>query len=692
MSFTKGGGFVHDAGGSVTASSIVSALDAGTTPDQAESIRIDLRAEGSHNSYHRLARWRDRLKSATNTNVPVIAFCGDSMINQAVSQLERPIVNKLGVSGFAFAPVTPVGGAVSINDPARWFNSTNQSADPTSGLGARLSGSGHSAELNTGAADNGAGDVLKLYYISQPGGGVFKVQTKENGGAWTDEVGYTSVNSDAALAGQVITITKATFRKTYSIRAVWVSGGPVDVVGIGIYIANHLGVRFAQLHAGGGAGNMVDWVTMPASISNPIFKDLGIDLVIFSHLDGDTGVNSYQAQWQDLVGRAGAVNIVSITSVPTSPGVPGGFTVTTDAPHGFAVGDMAKIKGSNVATYNSQWWTISTVPTSTTFFCRTELNPGTATATGSVAREPTWLCIGPPIGEDAAQDAFRVLQANAMEALAATRQDAYWDNRRWAESVSAAISNQFISVGDVHYSLIARKNWVTKMYAETGVLENAERWDYSEGLPFHKGGILRRYRNVNLGLPAPVDGEFAGNLRICNPDGTTGNGTLFVEDATTPGPTATAQFRRNNGTGLLGLTGADLWAYDAGAGTGSFWYHFGSTAGTPLGNLGANNVPIRALFLAKTITAAGTTGAQTINKSSGSVNFAAGATSLVVTNNLAVAPTSGQTGSIIIATVRTNDATMKSAAVVCSSNGSFTIHANAAPTGEVRVDFLIIAP
>ena len=85
----------------------------------------------------------------------------------------------------------------------------------------------------------------------------------------------------------------------------------------------------------------------------------------------------------------------------------------------------------------------------------------------------------------------------------------------------------------------------------------------------------------------------------------------------------------------------------------------------------------------KTITASGTTGAQTINKIAGSVNFAAAATSLVVTNSLVTA------NSVIIATVGTNDATMTSVQVVAGA-GSFTIHANAAATAETRVDFLVI--
>jgi len=93
--------------------------------------------------------------------------------------------------------------------------------------------------------------------------------------------------------------------------------------------------------------------------------------------------------------------------------------------------------------------------------------------------------------------------------------------------------------------------------------------------------------------------------------------------------------------------------------------------------------------ISKTITAAGTTGARTINGASGSVNFAAAATSLVVTNSLAIAPTSGATGSIINCTVNSNDSTMKSVQAVCKTNGSFTLYPDVAPTAETRVSFFI---
>ena len=84
-----------------------------------------------------------------------------------------------------------------------------------------------------------------------------------------------------------------------------------------------------------------------------------------------------------------------------------------------------------------------------------------------------------------------------------------------------------------------------------------------------------------------------------------------------------------------------------------------------------------------TNTASGTTGARTINRPSGTVNFAAGATSLVVTNSLCT------TSSIVFAVVRTNDTTADIKNVVPGA-GSFTINLGAAATAETSVGFFII--
>jgi len=84
----------------------------------------------------------------------------------------------------------------------------------------------------------------------------------------------------------------------------------------------------------------------------------------------------------------------------------------------------------------------------------------------------------------------------------------------------------------------------------------------------------------------------------------------------------------------------------------------------------------------KTITAGGTTGAQTINKPTGSVNFAAGATTLVVTNSYV------SSTSLVIVQVYGTDVTATTARVTLAA-GSFTITLNAAATAETKVGFFV---
>jgi hypothetical protein len=130
----------------------------------------------------------------------------------------------------------------------------------------------------------------------------------------------------------------------------------------------------------------------------------------------------------------------------------------------------------------------------------------------------------------------------------------------------------------------------------------------------------------------------------------------------------------NGGTGITSLT---LNRIPYGNGTGAFGSSANLTYDGAIFTAKAN------IVVNKTITAAGTTGAQTINFTAGSVNFAAAATSLVVTNSLVT------TSSIIMATVASNDATMKSVQAVAAA-GSFTLYANAGATAETRVNFLVL--
>lgn len=88
------------------------------------------------------------------------------------------------------------------------------------------------------------------------------------------------------------------------------------------------------------------------------------------------------------------------------------------------------------------------------------------------------------------------------------------------------------------------------------------------------------------------------------------------------------------------------------------------------------------VFMDATVTAGGTTGNQTINKPSGTVNFAAAATAITVTNSTV------STSSIVNGIARTNDATCSVKNIVPGS-GSFVINMTAACTAETSVGWVV---
>ena len=86
----------------------------------------------------------------------------------------------------------------------------------------------------------------------------------------------------------------------------------------------------------------------------------------------------------------------------------------------------------------------------------------------------------------------------------------------------------------------------------------------------------------------------------------------------------------------------------------------------------------------RTITAGATTGNQTIDRSNGSVNFAAAATALTVTCAHCDA------NSNVMATIQTNDANAPYIQSVVPAAGSFTINLSTGPAAEMKVAFFVL--
>src|SRR5262249_18916196 len=105
------------------------------------------------------------------------------------------------------------------------------------------------------------------------------------------------------------------------------------------------------------------------------------------------------------------------------------------------------------------------------------------------------------------------------------------------------------------------------------------------------------------------------------------------------------------------------------------------TTGT--GDLGTSSLGWGNVFIDKTITAGGTTGNQNINKNSFTVNFAATARTITLTDSRI------STSSNIVCTVQKNDVTLKYV-IAEPGSGSAVLTGNATATAETRVGCIVV--
>lgn len=238
-----------------------------------------------------LGRFR-QLISNTPFPKPTIFLFGDSMIGTSSTVMLSSLQSTYGQSGQNMDIALTGSGSAVLNDSCNyWLNGTTYP----------ITASGHTATLGTsGGAFPLLGNVLKLYYVIEPGAGTFQVQISENGGAWTNEGAV--VNAAGTLAGGIWTVTKTTIRATYRIQAVWVSGA-TKIIGGRVEDTTRRGGKFYFVSNGSSGINNTDnaFLNTPAAIVNPIMADIAPNLCILSHLDGAAMVNAYQSGVQNKI-------------------------------------------------------------------------------------------------------------------------------------------------------------------------------------------------------------------------------------------------------------------------------------------------------------------------------------------------------------------------------------------------------
>lgn len=246
---------------------------------------------------------------SSNPATPIrVGLVGDSLIDNASAILLNTFQRIYGVCGVSLGELTGSTslGATTVNDAFTYWITGDYFNVPAAGEVIF-------SQFGTTAVE---ATELRVYYVTEPGAGTFKVQTSVNGGAYADEVGYTNVSADAVLAGHVISIAKTTWRGRWRIKIVGLTG-TVKIIGAAMYQATRPGVIWFRLSKGG--IELADMNLVPPAILNPILADVAPNLLLISHLDGVEGVTNEQANLQDLITTATA-SAPSWISISTSVG------------------------------------------------------------------------------------------------------------------------------------------------------------------------------------------------------------------------------------------------------------------------------------------------------------------------------------------------------------------------------------
>lgn len=466
---------------------------------------------------------------------PSVLIFGDSMFGTS-STLTNSIITKFttGNSGAGLMPAGRTGGAVAELDSClKWI----------SGETTKLSGAGHTVTYGGAATFAVASDTLKIYYLQQPGGGIFKIQSDMNdANVFADEAGYTSIDTNGAIAGMVVTITKSNYRQKWRTRCVWVSAngqvtgvlGAVNIIGSGVRDSRSTEGLVTVITNGSTASpdnNVSAASATPRAITDPIMADLAPNLVFMSHLDGAGTVNMHQGTFQDNI-NAG---IVSTGGLPAS-----------------------------------------------------------------------WIVISCPPGPNSSIDTANKAQMEAQRALARTRGDAFLDNYSWMGGYVNALAQGYLSPGDVHPTVKAQNGTASMIASKMSLLTSANRNErITPFLEIAGGGKFHGY--VSLAQEANSVTTFhEGNLRLVAPPGSTSGGPALTFEPfnAIPGNANSGWVIKGNQTnGAIEFASISqaMWNMQQNIGVGAPFYQPTSTPAVPDGVLGLTANPIRAINLGKSI-------------------------------------------------------------------------------------------
>jgi hypothetical protein len=222
----------------------------------------------------------------------VFALIGDSVIENKSLQIEAHLKSLFTVSGYSLSQLSPT---LSVNAFTVSGAFTNW-----------ITGNYHVVTNGDGVAFGYSGTTpvfcnqIKVFLIADSLGGTVKIQTAEDGGAYADEAGFTSVSCNSTtITNVILTIPKT--KRYWTVKVVGLTGTN-KVIGVDMRSTNDFGAVMAGFHKGGVSIDQM--LQVNTDIFYPIVQAIAPDVNIFEVIDPPTIITNYLAAHHDLFWNA----------------------------------------------------------------------------------------------------------------------------------------------------------------------------------------------------------------------------------------------------------------------------------------------------------------------------------------------------------------------------------------------------
>ena len=287
----------------VTKSLLASEQGASLTGSRGITVQDAIDNSSKNMKLHRLKTALSKIAAGVSTRA-CLMFAGDSICRSLVpDQYVYQLYRQYGYAGHWASAMSAFGGTLYSLYTGGFLNGSTIVntcwSTHFNGSVFLLTASGHAVQFS-GILGN-TFNKATLVYTKRSGGGVFKLQTFRQDAIsdttdWVDVAGAEAIDTSNATEVLATLVVNMPANESARVRAAWVSGGEVEIVGCLIEDTTASGMVIAYVDRGG-----IDQITSANAMTTAnravLLNLIAPDLVYWSAKDINTDLPTVQAAW-----------------------------------------------------------------------------------------------------------------------------------------------------------------------------------------------------------------------------------------------------------------------------------------------------------------------------------------------------------------------------------------------------------